>query len=221
MAHISTATRGRPQLIDTPIQYILFHMIGKVIWLLMCLINVHQRRDKLNICWRNDYFQQLAGKAVSFAAWWFYVWSASPINTGSHKGLLQKSTKVAIFFTHYWPSPVEKCQTRTAFIFRFCSSVPFPVTVFKNETAFTVREDPCRLRFRSDSTASTCSFVCGEEVNYKKKLCWLDYSFPIASWGVLLFESQQSANGNRCIHQRLLRSITSSNNEVLQSIISQ
>lgn len=178
MAHISTATRGRPQLIDTPIQYIFFHMIGKVIWLLICLINVHQR-DKLNICWRNDCFQQLAGKAVSFVAWWFYVWSASPINTGSHKGLLQKSTKVAIFFTHYWPSPVEKCQTRTVFIFWFRSSVPFPVTVFKNETAFTVREDPCRLRFRSDSTASTCSFVCGEEVNYKKNCADLIILFQL------------------------------------------
>lgn len=165
MAHISTATRGHPQLIDTSIKYISIHMISEIIWLSICLINVHQRRDKLNICWRNYHFQQVAGKAVSFIAWWFYVSSASPINTGSHKALLHKSTKVAIFLTHYCPSPVEKCQTRTMFIFGFRSSIPFPVEVFKNETAFTVHEVPCRLSFQPDSTASLCSFVCGEEVN--------------------------------------------------------
>lgn len=43
--HISMATQGRPQLIDMPIQYISFHMIGKIIWLSIFLISVRQRKN--------------------------------------------------------------------------------------------------------------------------------------------------------------------------------
>lgn len=36
------------------------------------------------------------------------------------------------------------------------------------KTRLPVREVLCRLCFQPDSTASTCSFVCGEEVKKKK-----------------------------------------------------
>lgn len=115
---------GHPKLMDMPAQYISSLIICKIIWLLFCLINVHQKRDKLNISWRNYHFQQLDGKAVLFVAWWFYVRSASPINNRSYKALLQKSIKVAIFFY-----TLLKCQTMTVFIFGFCLLVRLPVTV--------------------------------------------------------------------------------------------
>lgn len=201
-------------------------MIGNVIWLAIYLINVHQRRETLNICWLLFVYLFVC----------YYLMILCLVSQCDQYHVSQSVASEEYIGCHFFYFYFYFLHNTVCCLWRnikqgerlFSDFVHwFHLQSQSLTTRLPVREVLCRLCFQPDSTASTCSFVCVEEVKKKKKtaLNWLFSSnnkpYSVQKWGILLFESQQSANGNRCIHQRLMWSITSSNNEVLQSIILQ
>lgn len=161
MAHISMATLGRPQLIYTSIQYISFHMISKIIWLSICLINVHQRSR----------YTYLLEELPFPAAHWEGCFLCLVSQSNQYRGSQSVASEEYEGCHYFWHNTVLRLWRNVKQGERlFSVSVHrFHLQSQTLKTRLPVREVLCRLLFRPDSTASTCSFVCGEVK--KKKNC--------------------------------------------------
>lgn len=155
-------------------------MIGNVIWLAIYLINVHQRRETLNICWLLFVYLFVC----------YYLMILCLVSQCDQYHVSQSVASEEYIGCHFFYFYFYFLHNTVCCLWRnikqgerlFSDFVHwFHLQSQSLTTRLPVREVLCRLCFQPDSTASTCSFVCVEEVKKKKKLRWIDYSLPITS----------------------------------------